>query len=230
MKFPLKPKKKALSLFFVSGLLGGSFCFFSCSQSSSDILSVKATAVFEYEDENSLPKSSLSVFVQSEGEAQRADFLKITRMAESGENYGWTVLYPVTFVETDKNWVGYPVLMAAEGKSVENGEYEILYSDVAGNAAQERFSVKYSEKILTSRPEDVRRASGVNLSELLVLFDKNMNMLFYATPKRTWRTNANILKDYSRAVYKRRVLTDSSGSLIIKLPLEKLKENGEGND
>ena len=176
MKFPLKPKKKALSLFFVSGLLWGSFCFFSCSQSSSDILSVKATAVFEYEDENSLPKSSLSVFVQSEGEAQRADL------------------------------------------------------DVTGNEAQERFTVKYSEKILTSRPEDVRRASGVNLSELLVLFDKNMNMLFYATPKRTWRTNANILKDYSRAVYKRRVLTDSSGSLIIKLPLEKLKESGEGND
>ena len=139
-------------------------------------------------------------------------------------------MYPVTFVETDKNWVGYPVLLAAEGQSVKNGEYEVLYVDAAGNEALERFTVKYSEKILTSRPEDERKNAGVNLSEILVLFDKDMNMLFYATPKRTWRNNASILKDYSRAVYKRRILTDSSGSLIIKFPLESLKEKQEEKD
>ena len=230
MKIRLKLKNNCFSLIFGLCLLMEFLCFSSCSQSASDILSVKATAVFEYKDEKSLPESSLSVFVQSEGEAQRADFLKVTRIDGTEEDYSWTVLYPVTFVETDKNWVGYPVLLAAEGQSVKNGEYEVLYVDAAGNEALERFTVKYSEKILTSRPEDVRKNAGVNLSEILILFDKDMNMLFYATPKRTWRNNASILKDYSRAVYKRRILTDSSGSLIIKFPLESLKENQEEKD
>ena len=88
----------------------------------------------------------------------------------------------------------------------------------------EKFFIKYNEEILKSKPENVRKAAGINLSEVVILFDKNMNMLFYGTAKRAWKKNSDILKEYSRAFFKRRILTDTSGTVVIKLPIENLIE------
>ena len=49
-------------------------------------------------------------------------------------------------------------------------------------------------------------------------------MLFYGTAKRAWKKNSDILKEYSRAFFKRRILTDTSGAVVIKLPIENLIE------
>ena len=128
------------------------------------------------------------------------------------------------FESQNKNWIGYPSLLAPEGKVIKNGEYEVLYTDAAGNEAEVKFFIKYNEEILKSKLENVRKAAGMNLSEVVILFDKNMNMLFYGTAKRVWKKNSDILKEYSRAFFKRRILTDTSGTVVIKLPLENLIE------
>lgn len=221
MKSHRNLKISSLSFCLPLCLILTGFLFSSCSESSANILSVNASVVFDYKDEKSLPETSLSVFIQGEYEAQRADFLKIT---EIEENYSWNVYSPVIFESQNKNWIGYPSLLAPEGKVIKNGEYEVLYTDAAGNEAEEKFFIKYNEEILKSKPENVRKAAGMNLSEVVILFDKNMNMLFYGTAKRVWKKNSDILKEYSRAFFKRRILTDTSGTVVIKLPLENLIE------
>lgn len=191
------------------------------------MLAVNASVVFEYNDESSYPEASLSVFVQTEHEAQRADNIKIMR---PDENLTWIINSPVLLRNGDNEWAGYSVILPAEGSVVANGEYKVVYTDAAGSEAEGFFTVKYKEDILSSNVSSIRSASGVSLSENVALFDNDMNMLFYGKAKNTWKTNQNILRDYSRASYIRHVLSTSSGNLVFKKPLENLREEQNGEN
>lgn len=198
---------------------------FSCADSEAGILAVNASVVFDYKDGSSEPETSLSVFVQTEHEAQRADSIKVMR---ADEKISWTITEPVMIKNGDNEWAGYSVLLPAEGKAIENGEYRVVYTDAAGNEAEGLFTVSYKKEILSSNASSIRASAGVSLSENVALFDKDMNMLFYGRAKSTWRTNPGILRDYSRAAYIRRVLSTSSGSLLFKQPLESLLDDEGG--
>lgn len=204
-----------------------SVLLFSCADSEAGILAVNASVVFEYKDSSSEPETSLSVFVQTEHEAQRADSIKVMRPEE---NISWTITEPVMIKSGDNEWAGYSVLLPAEGKSIENGEYRVVYTDAAGNEAEGLFTVNYKKEILSSNASSIRVSAGVSLSENVALFDKDMNMLFYGRAKSTWRTSPGILRDYSRAAYIRRVLSTSSGSLVFKQPLESLLDDEAGEN
>ncbi len=198
---------------------------FSCADSEAGILAVNASVVFDYKDGFSAPETSLSVFVQTEHEAQRADSIKVMR---PDEKISWTITEPVMIKNGDNEWAGYSVLLPAEGKAIENGEYRVVYTDAAGNEAEGLFTVNYKKELLSSNASSIRVSAGVSLSENVALFDKDMNMLFYGRAKSTWRTNPGILRDYSRAAYIRRVLSTSSGSLLFKQPLESLLDDEGG--
>lgn len=199
------------------------FCilFFSCSSSDeTSIAATNASLVFDY-SQNKTPDVYLSVFVQTENEAQRADSLKIS---DRQNNLSWTVTKPVLVSNDKKKWAGYPLLRAADGKKIENGEYEILYTDAAGNEASSVFSVDYDSALLETEFELVRNVVSSALSQIMIIYDKNMNMLFYGTAKKSWKNNSLIIRDYSRAVFKRTVLTSVTGNLVFKSPLENLVE------
>lgn len=210
--------------FFTGIFLISVFCvlFFSCSASDeTSIAATNASLVFDY-SQNKTPDVYLSVFVQVENEAQRADSLKIE---DKKNNLSWTVTRPVLIANDKKNWAGYPFIKPADEKKIENGEYEILYTDAAGNEASSTFSVNYDYALLETEFERVRNVVSSALSEITIIYDKNMNMLFYGTAKKSWKTNALIIREYSRAVFKRKVLTSVTGNLVFKSPLENLVEN-----
>ena len=199
------------------------FCilFFSCSASDeTSIAATNASLVFDY-SQNKTPDVYLSVFVQTENEAQRSDSLKIS---DRQNNLSWTVTKPVLISNDKKKWAGYPLLKATDGKKIENGEYEILYTDAAGNEASSVFSVDYDSALLETEFELVRNVVSSALSQITIIYDKNMNMLFYGTAKKSWKNNSLIIRDYSRAVFKRTVLTSVTGNLVFKSPLENLVE------
>ncbi len=206
--------------FFSFSFLASAVLFFSCSASEPAVLAVNAAVVFDY-SASTLPEVSLSVFVQTENEVQRARTLKVDLKSQ---NLSWTVTDPVTISHNRKNWVGYPSLKVSSGQKIENGDYEILYTQADGEEVSAVFKVDYDEKLLETEFENVRNVAGSSLSEITVLYDKEMNMLFYGTAKKSWKTNSNILRDYTRAVYRRKVLTNVSGNLVFKPPLEKLSE------
>lgn len=211
--------------FCIAVICFSSVLLFSCAEAEAGILAVNASVVFEYKDSSSEPETSLSVFVQTEHEAQRADSIKVMR---PDEKISWTITEPVMIKSGDNEWAGYSVLLPAEGKTIENGEYRVAYTDAAGNEAEGLFTVNYKKEILSSNVSSIRSAAGVSLSENVALFDKDMNMLFYGRAKSAWRTNPGILRDYSRAAYIRRVLSTSSGNLVFKQPLESLLEDETG--
>jgi hypothetical protein len=213
------PLKKIFILlnFFVS-----LFMFFSCSEAGAGISNVTGTVVFDYADEKSNPDVYLSVFVQTEAEAQRAELLKVY---SPDKNIYWNIHNPVVFSGNSKSYAGYSILKPAEGKKIEQGEYRVLYTDASGEEAETSFTVYYRDEMLTSKSEGAKDKTGLTLTENVIIYDKNMNMLFWGNMKNAWRNYSNILKEYSRAVYIRKVYSSSGSTIMVKMPPETIKNS-----
>ena len=88
---------------------------------------------------------NLSVFVQTEAEAQRAELLKVY---SPDKNIYWNIHNPVVFSGNSKSYAGYSILKPAEGKKIEQGEYRVLYTDASGEEAETSFTVYYRDEML----------------------------------------------------------------------------------
>ena len=221
--------RPAKNYFFLTILLFQALVYFSCSEEGAGISNVTGTVVFEYTDEKSYPDVYLSVFVQTESEAQRAELLKVY---SPDKNLYWNIESPVVFSGNSKSYAGYCLLRPSEGKKIECGEYRVLYRDAAGEEAETAFSVFYKEDILTSKSAAARDKAGLTLTENVIIYDKNMNMLFWGNMKNAWRNYSYILKDYSRAVYLKKIYSSSGTSIMVKMPLEQItrtKSNEDGS-
>ncbi|WP_147612380.1 hypothetical protein [Treponema pectinovorum] len=213
-------EKKSSLVFFVS--LVFSFVFFAaCSSNENSVFSINPSVVFEYETQNSKPAVSLSVFIQTEDKAQRAVSLKITSKENS---LSWFVENPVIFESDGKNWVGYPALKIPEGFQLENGLYNLVYTDAAGEEYFGNFMISYRKDLLESDFSSVREKAGVNLSENYAVFDKEMNILYYGAKKKSWKSDDDIFKDFKNAYFLRKPLSTVSGTLIFLTPVECIAE------
>ena len=198
-----------------------SLFFFACSSSDANILSVMGTVVFEYADTNSAPTSRLSVFVQTENEAQRAESLKITNRKN---RYTWYVSSPILIGSSSRQWVGYSFLEIPPETVIPSGTYDVEYTDSAGSEATATFSISYKQELLSSPCTEIRNIVKGILTENTILYDDNMNMLYYGKKKSTWKSNKNILRDYNKAVYMRYSLGTPSNSLLFLYPLEDITD------
>lgn len=215
---PFKKKIRTPSIFFYIAV---PLIFFSaCSSNENSILSINPSVVFEYETQDSKPNLSLSVFIQTEGKAQRAESLKISSKQNS---LYWIVQNSIIFENAGKNWLGYTSLKIPEGFSLENGIYTVTYTDALGEEFLGSFSLSYRKEILESDVSSIREKAGVPLSENYVLFDEDMNMLYYGAKKTSWKDANDMIKEYKSAFYLRKMLSTVSGSLVFVTPVENLR-------
>lgn len=214
---------------FIYSLLTVVLCafLFACSSSEAKVLSVTGTTIFEYEDEKSSPALRFSVFVHIENEAQRTESLKIVHRATK---YTWYVSNPVIFTNSNKNYAGYSNLKSPGPDAVLTGTYDVFYYDAAGNEAKTSFSVSYKKELIDSPCTEIRNITKGILAENTILYDKNMNMLYYGAKKSTWKADVNIMRDYNKAAYIRTCLATTSGSQLYLLPLRKLGETEKKTD
>ncbi len=217
MTFSLKVKKNLFSIF----LLLFFSLIISCSDSSAEIISATGTVVFDYKDSESKPDVYLSVYLQTESEAQRANFVKVY---SPDKKYSWNIAEPVIFSGNNKSYAGYSVLRFLDGKELPCGVYSVEYRDAAGEQSKSTFSISYNSELLLSNSKNAKEKSGLKLTENVILYDKDFNMLFFGNMKNSWRKRSNITKDYSRAVYLRKTLTTNGTALMLKLPLEEIKK------
>jgi hypothetical protein len=214
---------------FIYSLLTVVLCavFFSCSSSEAKVLSVTGTTIFEYEDEKSNPSLRFSVFLHIENEAQRTESIKIVHR---NTKYTWYVTDPVIFTNSNKNYAGYSNLKSPGPDAVLTGSYDVFYSDAAGNEAKSSFSISYKKELLDSPCTEIKNITKGILAENTILYDKNMNMLYYGAKKSTWKADVNIMRDYNKAAYIRTCLATTSGSQLYLLPLTKLGQTDKKPD
>lgn len=220
---PVRQKKSACSRVISAIALVFSSALISCSESEADVVSVSATAVFDFKDMESAPDARLAVFLQVTNEVQRTDFFTVSN-EQSG--YSWSVKRPGIFTGLNKNYAYALNLTAPEGKPIPTGDYSATYFDAAGNEDDMKFTVTYSDGLLTSNSstcKDFMSSPGENLA----VYDDTGELLFMGKAKSSWRTNEAILKDYKLAATKRVCYVSPGNSVICLMPAESLRESEE---
>lgn len=196
------------------------FFFFSCSDSDADVVAASATAVFDFSDENSAPVSRLAVFFQVANEVQRTESFTVTC---AGSGYYWTVSNPHVFSAMNKSYAYSINLSPPAGESIASGPYSVKYYDAAGKEDEFKFSVSYAEALVTAKSSEVK-ALLPSAIENIAVYSESGELLFMGKSKNSWKTNADIIKDYKLAQIKRKCYVTPGNTVICMLPEENLKE------
>ena len=193
--------------------------FFSCSETEADVVSASVSTVFDFADNESNPSVRLAVFLQVTNEVQRTESFTISN---ESSGYSWTVAKPGIFSGLNKNYAYSANLKAPEGAEIPIGLYSVTYKDAAGNQDEIKFSVHYNKDLLTAKSENCRELLP-NANENVAVYDDSGELLYMGRAKKTWTTNAAILKDYKLADSKRICYVTGGNSVVCMMPLEKLK-------
>ncbi len=200
----------AISVFFLA----------SCSESVSSIVSVSATAVFDFENDSDLPSQRLCVFLRVSNEIQRVDKI-IVRCEE--EKLSWTVEKPAFFSSGDMQFAFCNNLQPPRDKNIPEGRYEITYVDAAGNEDTSYFTIKYNSDIIAPNPDEkvlMKKLGGYVSS--FGIYDSDGELLYLGKKKSSWNDVDGILKDYRIADFTRNMYSSADYTVLCILPSEKL--------
>jgi len=197
-----------------------SFSLFSCSDSVADIVSVSATAVFDFKDKESPPSARLAVFFQVSNEAQRS---KSFTVSNEDSGYSWFVSNPGIFMGMNKNYTYSINLNPPVGKELPEGAYTVTYYDAAENSDDAKFYINYKKELFTSNSENFKEFLP-NANENIAIYDESGELLYMGKAKSSWNSNYDILRDYKLADTKRICYVTPGNAIICLMPAEKLKE------
>ena len=207
-------RKDVLACFgLVCGML-----LFSCSDAGPQIVSVQPVVVLSYEDYVSAPRSSISVFVLTASAPQRAESV-VVRKSDSALT--WHDARPQIFTVGTSRYVCSRNIRPARRGRVQNGRYELTYTDSAGNEAESSFAIAVDERALVARAEDVRAFFGSSV-EFVAVYDKADTLLYFSTPKPHWTSDGEIVKELKTASSKRTCFLLDDNTVLVMLPLEAL--------
>lgn len=205
--------------FFCLLALLASFSFFSCSDSEADVVAASATAVFDFSDESSAPSCRLAVFFQVANEVQRTESFTVT---SSDSGYYWTVSNPSVFSAMNKSYAYSVNLSPPSGENIAEGPYSVKYYDAAGKEDEFKFTVTYNKALVSAKSSAVKELLPSAVENIAIYSDSD-ELLFMGKAKSSWKTNADILKDYKLAQTKRLCYVTPGNTVICMMPEEKLK-------
>jgi len=196
------------------------FSFFSCSDATPELVLASGSMVFDYENEESLPRTKMAVFVQMDSEVQRADRLELESRLTG---YNWRIASPKLFRNGDRKWAYYTNIQPPAHENIPSGIYDFRYIDAAGEEALASFMLSYPKELVETKAPDVRSVLP-SVTESVALYDKNNVLVFFGKTRNNWNTNAAILRDFNNAIIKRRCLSADNNRIICLMPAESLLE------
>lgn len=193
---------------------------FSCSDSSPQIISVQPIVVLDYAEYNSLPKSSISLFILTGSAPQRAASVKIEK---NDADFTWYDSAPQIFTVGTNKYVCSKNICPPYRSAVQKGRYELTYSDLAGNEVNSAFNVNFNEKVLSASSEEVRSFFG-NSIEFLAVYDEAGDLIYFAAPKSYWTSDNEIINELKTAFSKRKCFLADNNTVLVKMPIKTIKE------
>lgn len=210
-------RKSFKSLLFVLLL---SFSFFSCDSGDPEIISANASCVFDFTDNKAQSDSYLSIFVQLDSKLQKTDSIEIDFLPKK---YSWKINDPELFETDGKKWAGYRNIRFPDGVKIENGVYQITYTDLAGNEVQSSVTVSFNKKLLTAKAADSKKYLTAPVIENFCIYDESKSLLFFGKRKSSWNDDSDVVKDYKDAVYVRECFSSSGNHVQCLMPLRKIE-------
>ncbi len=202
----------ALLLFF--GLV-----IFSCSDSTPQLISVQPVVLLDYADFNSLPKSSISLFILTGSAPQRAASVVVTK---NDASLTWYDSSPQIFTVGTNKYVCVRNICPSYKTAVQKGRYDIVYEDLAGNEVKSSFNISFNDNIMSARPDEVNSFFG-NSIEFLAVYDTSGDLINFSTPKAYWTSDDEIKKELKTAFLKRKCFLADNNTVMVLMPPEQMK-------
>lgn len=203
---------------FVSSMF---FLFFSCADSSPKVSKVEPSIVFDYSKENEYPDMYLTVFVKTESNNRRAKSLEIKSL-ENPFGIEWIVSNPEIFSINGEMYVFSKRLKPISDGKILIGKYQVIYKDAADEEVISEFFLSYDEKYLNLKKNNLESVLS-DYQENIALYDEEKKMIYEGSVFANWQSNDDIIKDYDKVAFKRKIYFSKNEEIVFLLPLEILK-------
>jgi len=198
-----------------------SVLFFSCSENLPEVHSVDYSLIFEYENETSLPKARLSVFVETLSEVRRAEELVL--ISEEADYY-WETEDIVMLDTPKKKWAGHTNFVLPAPEQMPTGRYTVTFIDAAGEEVEAGLNLSYDKKLysLKANQVDEYMSNHGNLKKVAI-YDELNTLIYYGEETSELKDNNRIRNQYRSAAYKNIIWCRYDNTVICILPKENLK-------
>lgn len=197
------------------------FFFAGCSESLPELRAVDYSLIFEYENETSLPKARLSVFVETLSEVRRADELLLV---SDETDYSWVTDDVIMLENSRKKWAGHTNFVLPPPEKIPTGRYTVTYIDAAGEEVETGVNISYDKKLysLKANQVDDYMSKHGNLKKIAV-YDELNTLIYYGEETYELNSNSKIKAQYRSAAYKNTIWCRYDNTVICILPKENLK-------
>ena len=130
-----------------------SACFMlSCTQNLPEIRYSNLTVIFDYKDNDSLPDSRLSIFVESLSDVRRYESMNVVNN-ENG--FTWDVSPLIRIRSAEKMYAGNTNLKVPSGEMIPTGEYKIVYSNADLEHIESKVKLEYDPVFYETKASDI---------------------------------------------------------------------------
>jgi len=194
-----KNLQKILFTFTLLVFLSIAAFFTSCSQAAPELSIANYSVVFEYEDEESLPSSRLSLFMESTSDVNRYDRVKITAM-ENGFIWDFTDISKI--ILDNRQWVGNTNIVVPDTEIIPTGMYEVTYYNADEKETTVYVTVSYDTSIYDMSADEIDAFMIKNLAtKKIAIYDKNNVLLYFDEKPAIYNSARGIWNDFRTAEY-----------------------------
>lgn len=212
----MRKKNSAYKILFSLFVFLTALFLLSCTQSLPEIRYSNLTVIFDYRDNDSLPDSRLSVFVESISDVRRYESINIVN---NQNGFTWDVSQLIRVRSAEKMYAGNTNLKVPAGEMIPTGEYKIVYAnadleEVVSKGKLEYDSVFYETKA-SDIPDLMTQKKGLRY---ITIYDKSDKMIYYGERNAQLSDNRKIWNRYSNASYFHEIWILPDKSVICRMP------------
>lgn len=190
------------------------FCcmlFFSCSDSSPAVSSVRAFTVFDYAEKDSPPETRLAVFVNVESDVRLARELRIYN-EKAGLEWKAESLMKVP-ADGHESWAGSASIVPVHGKHLPQGAYSAVYEELSGREAEAGFTVSYPDSFLQATAADFPDIIRTGYRKLAAAYSQESSLVYFGE-----RKTESSLSEYGNAQFLRECYYIEDISVVCLMP------------
>ena len=165
--------KLKISFFSILAIL----LFVSCQQTLPELTQSNYSVIFDYKDEESLPTSRLSVFVESSSDVRRYNHIQVS---SKESDLTWNIDEISRITSNGIQWAGNTNLVVPENQVIPQGIYELIYFNADDKSDKEYIDVSYDPKIYSLNCKELIEymKNKPSVSEIII-YDAEGKVLYY---------------------------------------------------
>ncbi len=209
--------KLKISFFSILAIL----MFVSCQQTLPELTQSNYSVIFDYKDEESLPTSRLSVFVESSSDVRRYNRIQVS---SKESDLTWNIDEISRITSNGIQWAGNTNLVVPENQVIPQGIYELIYFNADDKSDKEYIDVSYDPKIYSLNYKELIEymKNKPSVSEIII-YDAEGKVLYYGNKLSEFSNVRGIWNVYSNAVTYQDILCLPGRYTICILPEKKVQ-------